>query len=72
MGICHSLWHEVQRLGRLARRVLEEGRVRVLREAGFEAWVLRYYAEDVSPDNLAILARRRAGARPLRGHGREQ
>lgn len=47
------------RLGRLARRLLEEGRLRHLRAAGFDAHLVRYCDAAVTPDNLAIIATRR-------------
>ena len=48
------------RLGRLARRLLEEGRCEFLRERGFEVTLVRYVDASVTPDNLAIIARRPA------------
>ena len=45
-------------LGRKARRLLEEGRMRYLRERGFDARLVRYCTADVTSDNLAIIAQR--------------
>ena len=41
-----------------ARRLLEEGRLRYLRDHGFEATLVRYVEAATTPDNLAIVARR--------------
>ena len=46
-------------LGRLARRLLEEGRLRYLREHGWDARLVRYVDASVTPDNLAIIATKR-------------
>ena len=46
-------------LGRLARRLLEEGRLRYLREHGWDAKLVRYVDASVTPDNLAIIATKR-------------
>lgn len=43
-------------LGLKARRLLEEGRLRYLRDRGFEAKLVRYVDGGVTPDNLAIVA----------------
>ena len=48
----------VKDLGRKARRLLEEGRMRYLRERGFDARLVRYCGADVTSDNLAIIAQR--------------
>ena len=48
----------VKELGRKARRLLEEGRMRYLRERGFDARLVRYCGADVTSDNLAIIAQR--------------
>ena len=45
-------------LGLKARRLLEEGRLRYLRDHGFEATLVRYVEAATTPDNLAIVARR--------------
>ena len=47
-------------LGRLARRLLEEGRLRQLRAHGFDAHLVRYCDATTAPDNLAIIATRAA------------
>jgi hypothetical protein len=47
-----------RRLGGQARRLLEEGRMRKLREHGFEAHLVRYCDESITFDNLAIIAKR--------------
>lgn len=47
-------------LGLKARRLLEEGRLRYLRDRGFEAELVRYVDAATTPDNLAIVAVRRA------------
>jgi len=47
-------------LGLKARRLLEEGRLRYLRDRGFEAELVRYVDAATTPDNLAIVAIRRA------------
>jgi hypothetical protein len=47
-------------LGRKARRLFEEGRMRYLRDHGFDAHLVRYCDESITGDNLAIIARRRA------------
>ena len=54
---------EVFRYGRLARRVMEEGRVRRLRAAfpAHRVEVLEYVPSSVSPDNLIIRMSRRVG-----------
>ena len=44
---------------RLARRLLEEGRLRYLREHGWDARLVRYVDASVTPDNLAIIATKR-------------
>jgi hypothetical protein len=46
-------------LGRKARRLFEEGRMRYLRDHGFDAHLVRYCDESITGDNLAIIARRR-------------
>ena len=42
-------------LGLKARRLLEEGRLRYLRDRGFEATLVRYVDAATTPDNLAIV-----------------
>lgn len=49
---------EIRELGMQARRIVEEGRVRYLCERGFRTEVFRYVSEDVTPDNLVIIARK--------------
>jgi hypothetical protein len=49
-----------RQLGRHARRLLEEGRMRYLREHGFDAHLVRYCDTSITGDNLAIIARKRA------------
>ena len=47
----------LRRLGRAARRVIEQGRAEALRAGGFaDARVCRYVDASVSPDNLVIVA----------------
>lgn len=48
----------VKQLGRKARRLLEEGRMRYLRDHGFDVHLVRYCDESITSDNLAIIARR--------------
>jgi hypothetical protein len=48
-----------QELGRLARRLLEEGRMNFLRKHGYECQLVRYCDENVANDNLAIIATRK-------------
>jgi hypothetical protein len=49
----------LRRLGRAARRVIEQGRAEALRAGGFaDARVCRYVDASVSPDNLVIVAGR--------------
>ena len=48
-----------QQLGRQARRLLEEGRMRYLRDRGFDVTLVRYCDASITGDNLAIVARRR-------------
>jgi hypothetical protein len=48
-----------RQLGRQTRRLLEEGRMRYLREHGFDAHLVRYCDASITGDNLAIIARRR-------------
>jgi hypothetical protein len=48
-----------RQLGRHTRRILEEGRMRYLREHGFDAHLVRYCDASITGDNLAIIARRR-------------
>jgi tRNA:m4X modification enzyme len=48
-----------RQLGRHTRRILEEGRMRYLREKGFDAHLVRYCDASITGDNLAIIARRR-------------
>lgn len=43
-------------LGRKARRLMEEGRIRYLRDRGFNAYLVRYCDESITGDNLAIIA----------------
>ena len=52
-------FQRVQDLGRKARRLFEEGRMRYLRERGFEAQLVKYCETDVTSDNLAIIAQRK-------------
>ena len=47
-------------LGLKARRLLEEGRLRYLRDRGFSAALVRYVDAATTPDNLAIVAVRAA------------
>lgn len=47
-----------RRLGKIARRLLEGGRIAYLEARGFEAELVSYVDEDVAPDNLAIIATR--------------
>ena len=54
---CHAL-------GRLARRLIEEGRLRHLRAHGFDAHLVRYCDAAVAPDNLAIIATRAGESKP--------
>lgn len=51
-------FERVRELGRLARRLLEEGRLRYLRDrGGFDAvHLVRYCEGTVTSDNLAIIA----------------
>ena len=46
-------------LGRQARRLFEEGRIRYLRQHGFEVKLVRYCEESITGDNLAIIATKR-------------
>ena len=47
-------------LGRMVRRVLEEGRMRYLRDAGFEdVRLVKYCTAEITGDNLAIIATRK-------------
>jgi len=52
-------FQRAKQLGRQARRLLEEGRMRYLRDHGFDVHLVRYCDELVTCDNLAIIARRR-------------
>jgi hypothetical protein len=47
-------------LGRQARRILEEGRVMYLRDHGFDVRLVRYCDDNITGDNLAIIATKRA------------
>jgi hypothetical protein len=49
-----------QDLGHKARRLLEEGRIRYLRDHGFDAHLVRYCDASITGDNLAIIATKRA------------
>ena len=50
-------FRECKRLGRMVRRILEEGRRRRVVEAGFRnARVVEYVGGDITGDNLAIVA----------------
>lgn len=49
----------VKQLGRQARRLLEEGRMRYLRDHGFDVHLVRYCDESITSDNLAIIARKK-------------
>jgi len=49
-------------LGRQARRLLEEGRIRYLQDHGFDAYLVRYCDESVTGDNLAIIAKKKGEA----------
>lgn len=51
-------FRRVQELGRHARRLFEEGRLRYLRQHGFDARLVKYCETDVTSDNLAIIAQR--------------
>mmetsp|Transcript_53859 Transcript_53859/g.143332 ORF Transcript_53859/g.143332 Transcript_53859/m.143332 type:complete len:682 (-) Transcript_53859:115-2160(-) len=57
-------------MGRLARRVIEEGRIRALQAAGLEVVVLEYASRVTTPDNILILAAPRdcGGLPPVVGH----
>jgi len=58
-SICDLLpFAEIKALGCLARRLLEEGRACYLRDRGFDVEVRRYISNDVTPDNLVIMARK--------------
>ena len=46
--------------GRVARRVLEEGRMEFLRERGWNCELRRYVDEAVTGDNLVIVGRRKS------------
>ena len=46
-------------LGRQARRLFEEGRIRYLRDHGFDARLVRYCDKTITGDNLAIIATKR-------------
>ena len=46
-------------LGRKVRRILEEGRMEYLRERGFDSHLVRYCGNDITCDNLAIIATKR-------------
>jgi len=48
----------IKGLGRCSRRILEEGRLRLLREQGFHAELVSYADESITPDNLVIIAER--------------
>ena len=59
-------FRECKRLGRMVRRILEEGRRRRVVEAGFgNARVVEYVGGDVTGDNLAIVA---SASLPEAGH----
>jgi len=47
---------ERRRIGMMARHVLVAGRVQFLKKLGFEARVVTYCPEDISPENLLLLA----------------
>lgn len=57
--ICDVLpFAEIKALGCLARRIIEEGRACYLRDRGFDVEVRSYISNDVTPDNLVIMARK--------------
>lgn len=55
-NVLGTTWRE---LGELARRVLEEGRVKFLQSRGFEVELFRYVPPGATPDNVLLRARRR-------------
>lgn len=61
-------FRRVQKMGRQARRLFEEGRLQYLRQHGFDARLVRYCETDVTSDNLAIIAWRR---RPQEGESHD-
>lgn len=52
-------FERVQVLGRKARRLFEEGRMRYLQGRGFDTRLVRYCEQDITSDNLAIMCTRR-------------
>jgi len=50
---------KASQLGRKARRLFEEGRLRYLEDHGFEARLVRYCDDAITGDNLAIIATKR-------------
>jgi hypothetical protein len=55
-------FERVRSLGRKSRRLLEEGRMRYLRDRGFDARLVRYCDEATTSDNLAIICTKRASS----------
>lgn len=55
---CFGSQERVYALGRMARRLLEEGRRRFLEELGFTCRLVEYCSAVVTPDNLLLLATR--------------
>lgn len=49
---------QCQELGRMVRRLLEEGRMEYLRRHGYECRLVKYCDEIVTNDNLAVIATR--------------
>ena len=60
MGVAHvGAGIEAEAVREVAGRLLEEGRLRYLREHGWDARLVRYVDASVTPDNLAIIATKR-------------
>lgn len=58
---------EIMRLGRAARRIIEQGRIELLRGIGFECRVVEYVSDWITPDNLLLIAHKRSLQLPPRG-----
>ena len=52
------------RLGRGARRIIEQGRIELLKSIGFRCRVVEYVSDWITPDNLLLIAYREATTVP--------
>eukprot|EP01064_Diplonema_japonicum_P037220 TRINITY_DN8665_c0_g1_i1.p1 TRINITY_DN8665_c0_g1~~TRINITY_DN8665_c0_g1_i1.p1 ORF type:complete len:695 (+),score=107.90 TRINITY_DN8665_c0_g1_i1:664-2748(+) len=58
-------YEELYRIGRLARRIVEEGRVQYLKQSWRRVRVVEYVPHTVTPDNLFLLAENTENCTPM-------